>query len=257
MDSQIPSIILHQINHATLSKYVVPGSTPVPFFGNFVGASTYTIGINPSVREFYSEKGELLKHDQKRLEDYESLRLSRDEVIHSFSDKEVEKIYHACLKYFGPNYYHWFDRLESVVNLAFHSSYFDGSACHLDLIQWATDPIWGAILKADPINARYLLKNELPFLHQQIEWITKSNPNLERFVLSGKTVIESLKDIFSVKFVGRTDVKGKSKQYSYYVGHLGDTPVYGTSMNIPDSHTSNAHRESFKSWLIERGWKVS
>jgi hypothetical protein len=45
------------------------------------------------------------------------------------------------------------------------ASYYDGSACHLDLVQWATDPVWSGL---DPAEAEALLKADIPFLRQQL-----------------------------------------------------------------------------------------
>jgi hypothetical protein len=40
----------------------------------------------------------------------------------------------------------WFDQMEEFVLTNTGYSYFDGTACHLDLIQWATDPVWSSEL---------------------------------------------------------------------------------------------------------------
>ena len=107
-------------------------------------------------------------------------------------------------------------------------------------------------MEFDPTDARYLLDNDLPFLYQQINWIKNYNPNLKRFVLSGKTVIDSLKDSFSLSLEGKTAVEGKNHQDSLYTGDFKGTPVYGTSMNISDSHTSDPHRDYLSLWIKEK-----
>ena len=253
MNNVIPDFIADRICKPTLSKYVVRGSTPVPFFGNFFSASTYTIGINPSLKEFYSNSGELLKMGDKRLEDFQSLGIDQSlEFPYPISNTHIDSIFAACINYFQKKPYHWFEAIEHTVNRVCDSSYFDNSACHLDLVQWATDPIWSAILEFDPTDARYLLDNDLPFLYQQINWIKNHNPNLKRFVLSGKTVINSLKDSFSLSLEGKTAVEGKNHQYSLYTGDFKGIPVYGTSMNISDSHTSDLHREYLRLWIKEK-----
>jgi hypothetical protein len=252
MNNVIPDFIADRICKPTLSKYVVRGSTPVPFFGNFFGASTYTIGINPSLKEFYSNSGELLKMGEKRLEDFQSLGIDQSlEFPYPISNTHTDSIFAACINYFQKKPYQWFNAIEDAVNKVCGSSYFKDSACHLDLVQWATDPIWSVILKEDPTDAQYLLESDLPFLCQQFHWIKKYNPRIERFVLSGKTVIDSLTEIFSITYVGKTQAAGKKHQYSLYVGDFYGTPVYGTSMNISDSHTSSAHRGYLSYWLRE------
>jgi hypothetical protein len=39
-------------------------------------------------------------------------------------------------------YRRWFDPLDQALRAAFGVSYYAGTACHLDLVQWATTPVW-------------------------------------------------------------------------------------------------------------------
>jgi hypothetical protein len=58
----------------------------------------------------------------------------------------------------------------------------DGTACHLDLIQWATDPIWG---KRHPKSVRkQLLVEDAPFLAEQLK-----NERLRLLLVNGMSVI--------------------------------------------------------------------
>lgn len=252
MIDQIPDFIFDRICQPTLSKYVVKGSTPVPFFGNFISASTYTIGINPSLKEFQSISGKLLKNGEKRLEDFISLGIEESDFSYPIPAKYADSIIKSCFNYFKINPYHWFNAIEETVNIVCNSSYFEDSACHLDLVQWATNPIWNKILNQDSMDASYLLEKDLPFLKQQIHWLKVNNPSLKRFVLSGKTVIDSLTDTFNIALVGKTSVKDKNRQYLLYRGDFGGTPVYGTSMNISDSYTSALHREYLSAWIAKQ-----
>ena len=61
-------------------------------------------------------------------------------------------------------YQRWFDVLEKVLK-QIGAGYYDGSACHLDLVQWATDPVWGGL--ETPEKDR-LLNSDIPFLGQQL-----------------------------------------------------------------------------------------
>lgn len=256
MTSEVPEFIVDRICRPTLSNYVVPRSMPIPFFGNFTSSSVYTIGINPSHKEFLSDSGNLFETGEKRLHDFESLNIIEGELPPKLEVDQISKIYKGCTQYFQKNPYYWFNPLENFVNSALKSSYFEGTACHLDLVQWATNPIWNKILKQDPTDARYLLDSDFPFLLNQIRWVKENNSKLRAFVLSGRTVIESLGDIFALEFRDKTKVNNKRRQYSLYVGDLDGTPVYGTSMNISDSHTSNSHREYLANWLIQSQMRV-
>ena len=52
----------------------------------------------------------------------------------------LTKVLDDCNGYFQRNpYRRWFDQFHPVLT-ACGASYYDGSACHLDLVQWATDP---------------------------------------------------------------------------------------------------------------------
>jgi hypothetical protein len=49
-----------------------------------------------------------------------------------------------CAAYFQRNpYRRWFDPLDELLRAGVGASFYDGTACHLDLVQWATDPVWG------------------------------------------------------------------------------------------------------------------
>lgn len=249
MIDQFPNFLVHRIGVPTLSKYVVKGSTPIPFFGNFLSSRVYTIGINPSHKEFLATNGKLLDAHEKRLSDFQTLRINPIEGISPIEMSHSQEVLDSCLSYFRKNPYQWFNYLEKVVNSALRSSYFNDTACHLDLVQWATDPVWSNILKQDAIDARYLLESDLPFLIEQINWLQKNNKNLRCFFLSGRTVVERLKDVFQLQFAGKTQAPEKDIQYSLYKGQIDGIAAYGTSMNVSDSHTSDTHREWLAEWL--------
>ena len=256
MSAYAPDFVIQRIYSKSLSKFIVPRSTPIPFFGNFNSASVYTIGINPSHQEFLSGLDQLLPANKKRLEDFDSLGIASIEEDNFLDEEQANRIFSSCIQYFQNNPYEWFNSIETTVNLPLNTSYFDGSACHLDLIQWATNPVWSGILKEDSRDAKYLLESDLPFLSQQIQWIKSNNQNLKCFVLSGKTVVQSLQELFDLRLSSRTKARAKVRQYSLYVGSFQGTPVYGTSMNIPDAYTSSSHREFFSDWLAQNEAKV-
>ena len=144
---------------------IVPFSTPVVSFGDPNEASMVTVGINPSSLEFFkgSKVKKLLAPGEKRLVDTETLgielgtTLNRDQAI---------RVIVGCYNYFKTKPYDWFDHLEENANKVFGYSYKNGSSAHLDLVQWATDPVWGNF--EDEITQEILLKNDLEFLKYQI-----------------------------------------------------------------------------------------
>ncbi len=69
---------------------VIPGSTPVVSLGKAATARVATLGLNPSKREFASEKGVWLVGDQRRLATYDSLGV--DDHARSRLDPHVPEI---------------------------------------------------------------------------------------------------------------------------------------------------------------------
>jgi len=67
-------------------------------------------------------------------------------------------------------------------------SYYDGSACHLDLVQWATDPVWGDLEEAEQEK---LLEADLHFFREQLSY-----EHIRLLLLCGKTVMEQYRRHF-------------------------------------------------------------
>jgi hypothetical protein len=141
---------------------IVPGSTLVVAFGDVRLAKVATLGWNPSKLEFLDDSGRLLEGAERRLETKASLKARR---IPIGSAGDINMVFEGCNLYFQrrPNR-RWFDVLGKVLKHV-GASYYDGSACHLDLVQWATDPVWGR-LESDERES--LLKTDIPFLRLQL-----------------------------------------------------------------------------------------
>jgi hypothetical protein len=147
--TEIPSYIEDRIRRPPPpNSSVVPGSTPVLSFGDAQRATVATLGLNPSRVEFLDRHGNELTGDSRRLATHISLETS--DLI-TAPIEIVSKVLEDCNGYFHRNpYRRWFDQLHPVLT-ACGASYYDGSACHLDLVQWATDPTWG---KLTPVEVR-------------------------------------------------------------------------------------------------------
>jgi hypothetical protein len=141
---------------------IVPNPTPVIAFGDIRKAKVATLGWNPSKSEFLDFTGHLLEGSRRRLVTTRSLI---NDGLTPTSDAGIAKVFDGCNGYFQRcPYGRWFDVLEKVLEHA-RASYYDGSACHLDPVQWATDPVWG---KLEPREQELLLKADIPFLRQQL-----------------------------------------------------------------------------------------
>lgn len=164
---------------------IVERSTPVLSFGDALRADVATLGINPSRQEFYSIEGELLIGAQRRLATTDSLGIMAGQPL---TEDQARRVVAESNDYFARNPYNWFNPLEALLNTAASASYYDRSACHLDLVQWATDPVWGKL--TDRGAAALLLEEGR--LHLET-LLARSNVHL--VLLNGATVVEQLQDI--------------------------------------------------------------
>ena len=160
----------------------VQGSTPVISFGDPLHAEVATIGINPSRREF-DENG-WLRGPKRRLATLESLGASPDGMLPA---EQAHDVVVDCNRYFERNpYWRWFKPLDELLASAVGASYRDGTACHLDLVQWATDPVWG--LMKDQAEKQLLLVEGRPHLETLL-----CESNVHLILAAGRAVIEQLR----------------------------------------------------------------
>ena len=63
--------------------------------------------------------------------------------------------------------------------------------------------------------------------------------------------INNLSSEMNLQNVGKTKVAEKEKQYELFTGEFQGIRVFGSTMNVSDSRTSNAHRLYLNMWLRE------
>jgi hypothetical protein len=164
---------------------VLPGSLPVVSFGDPNGALVATLSLNPSWREFESPDGTWLSGSGRRLASLVSLGALDPRDL---DDEQVARVVAESDSYFhGANWYRgWFHWLESLLNASGAGSYFDGTACHLDLVQWATRPAQGEL----PTEVwRRLVEEDRDFLRWQL-----ANTNVRVLLLNGASVVQWLQE---------------------------------------------------------------
>ena len=168
------------------SAGVVPGSTPVVAFGDPARARAATLGITPSRNEFLDGQGRLLDGGQRRLATLRSLAAARPDEL---TDGQAAEVVADCAAYFRRNPYRlWFDPLEQLLRAALGASYCDGTACHLDLVQWATDPVWGQM--SDEQARQALTDGGVPHLRAQLA----ANPHISVVLCNGRQVIDQVRE---------------------------------------------------------------
>jgi hypothetical protein len=170
---------------------IVRWACPVPFFGRISNATIATVGLNPSIREFADARGDELQGSTRRFPTLSSLTLS------SWSKADashVGAIANACSDYFAGNpYQRWFGTLDAVLKRARYSYYNDlRSACHLDLVPFATHNRWGTLTLQQRRRLVILASRHLGSILLQT--------SIRLLILNGQSVITHLSSISDAVF---------------------------------------------------------
>lgn len=212
---------------------VVPDSTPVVNFGDARSARVATLGLNPSKVEFLNSSGCLLRDDQRRLETLQSLEV-RD--LSNAPPSVIGAVYESCVQYFRRNpYRRWFDQLERVLR-RLNVSYYEGTACHLDLVQWATDPTWGSL----PASIRRrLLEEDAEFLWKQL-----TCESIELLLLNGRGVVKEFERRYALRFTQIATERFGKIPTTFFRGNIGKVLIVGWSTNLQSTRgVTNFARE--------------
>lgn len=206
--------------------HVVPGSTPVLSFGNASVAEVATLGLNPSRQEFLDRNGRELGGTARRFETLASLGVSS---LSSASEPMLRRVVNACNGYFQTNpYRRWFDQLEPMLQ-SVGASYYDGSACHLDLVQWATDPVWSKI--PDRAVRDRMLAEDADFLRHLL-----TAGSFKLLLINGSGVVRQFERVMGISLRTAGSVNGSSVESRMSVGRLPfGTRVVAWSVNIQSS----------------------
>jgi hypothetical protein len=213
---------------------VVPGSTPVVAFGDPSSAEVATLGINPSRVEFIGH-GSLMSGGRRRLATLDSLAATSLEQL---SDAQIGAVMAECASYFRRNPYRvWFDPLDAILRAATGTSFCDGTACHLDLVQWATDPVWGRI--TDIAVRAALLGDGVPHLRSQL-----AQDNVRLVLLNGRQVVTqaSVSGLAPLAEAGRIEVG--HIRCRLFTAEAGGVRWVGWSTNLQSS------------WGVSAGFKA-
>jgi len=168
---------------------VISWGSPVPSFGDFSASKVATLGLNPSNREFVDEAGNELTGKFRRFHTLNSLGLE------SWSDvdaRHLQLIWDSCQHYFWINPYdRWFRVLDLVIS-GVNATYYGKSAtaCHLDLIPYATSQKWTELSKKQRSTLLSMVGNTLG-------QIVRESP-IKLIILNGKSVVEMFQDISGV-----------------------------------------------------------
>jgi len=204
---------------------VISGSSPVVSFGDARVARVATLGLNPSRIEF-EVKGVELDGPSRRFETTRSLGVST--LVDASSDA-VEVVFRRCNDYFSGNpYRRWFNRLEPILR-SVGASYYDGTGCHLDLSQWATDPTWNGL--TSEVRTR-LLQRDGRFLASQLH-----SEHIDILLLNGAAVVDGFRRVLGgVLELLPDNVSDCTVTTRLWTGRHNDMRVIGWSTNLPSSY---------------------
>jgi hypothetical protein len=212
-------------------------------FGNAAAAGIATVGLNPSRQEFLDRNGRELTGSSRRFETMKSLGVS--ELV-TAPDSTLIRVVQACNDYFAANpYRQWFDQLEPILQ-SVGTSYYDSSACHLDLVQWATNPVWSRI--PDQTVRERLLEQDVGFLCQQLRSRT-----YKLVLINGKGVVEQFEAAMGITLRSMGSVTGTSASSRLLIGNLPwGTRVIAWSINVQSSFgVCNALRDRLAACVAE------
>jgi len=256
---QILSVLIDRMSSSSIKHMdIIPWSCPVISFGDLSRASIGTVGLNPSNREFVDGNGRELDGELRRFHTLRSLGLKR---WSDASAKHLRLVQQYCDEYFDRNPYDaWFKRLDQIV-LGTGASYYGGtmnSACHLDLIPYATASKWSSLSASQRADLIEFSGDALGLLLQ--------DSHLNMLILNGSSVVNYFQRIARVELEesympewnlsrsGRSGVLGFS--YSGYVsGFAGKTferpvLVVGYNHNIQSSYgVTRAVIDSITDWI--------
>ena len=230
---------------------IIANSTPVLFFGNIYNSKVATLGINPSKNEFL-KNGEELSRIERRFQTLNSLGSTSHENL---TNEHIQKVINSCLNYFNVNpYKRWFDILENYILQKLSVSYYSGTACHLDIVQWATDPIWR---KLDRITKNLLIKNDIEFLSIQLQ-VEK----IDTLLINGKGATEIFIEYFKPTLIKQDKLLVGNKSCNVYSYELKlknkIVKIYAWSNNLQSTvGLTNQMREEIGNWVKEESNIVS
>ncbi len=238
---------------------IIEWACPVPYFGRLSCARIATVGINPSNKEFVADDGAALLKERARL----PTRRSLDLTSWGAADHEaLRNILSACEEYFDVNPYgRWFGVLERLL-IALDASYYGtgASACHIDVVPFATHAKWGELPRAAQAD---LLRMGL-----DATALLLRDSRVQVLVLNGRSVASALKehvDVLEAHRIPSWDLaraNGAAVPGIAYTGtttHLGTCDlgrrvhIVGWNHNLQSSFgVTGAVKDEIARWLAER-----
>jgi hypothetical protein len=209
------------------SKYIIPESFPVTSFGDINAADVVTVGINPSSVEFQSREN-LLAMSKKRFVDSETLEIEPESIPTLMQAQQILDGNHS---YFKIRPYGWFNWLEKWILEPQGLSYFKDSVAHLDLVQWATKPVWSGI--KDVQAQQVLVEHDRRFLSELLD---QKKPSL--VLLNGKTAVDTFASHGLFSLETNYELYGADQLLTVSRGTVNGQPAIGWNMFLQSQRTN-------------------
>ncbi|MDR0837330.1 MAG: hypothetical protein LBM94_03825 [Propionibacteriaceae bacterium] len=223
---------------------VVAGSTPVVAFGDMFKATVATLGLNSSKGEFLNRDGSWLSEGERRLATLKSLSATEGVPL---TQTQASQVVEECVTYFQADhnpYWLWFKPLNVLLEDAeTQTSYSAGTACHLDLVQWATDPVWSGLGRS---IQEQLIRQDKNFLVSQLR-----NGHIRTVLLNGKAVVDQAPRL-GVSWSEQRKVTLAGKGCVISVGDAAGVRFIGWSTNLQSSFGVSNEFKSELARLIAR-----
>jgi len=239
-----PRYLAEMIRRPTPARSgVLAGTVPVVSFGDPTTSRVATLGINPSSGEFLTN-GVHFPIAKRRLATLQSLGVSDAAEL---TDAHVTTVIDECNAYFTNRPYRkWFDPLDAVLSQGLDASYYAGSACHLDIVQWATHPVWSGL---DSTQKSRLLEEGVPFLTEQLR-----QTGIRLVVVNGAQVWAQLAQVglATVDDVAEFRFGVAQKKATLRIGEGSGAVFVGWTLNLQGSHgIRHEDRMALAQWLAD------
>lgn len=212
MNSLLANLVSKYSKPEVLASEVIPWSCPVPVFGQLGTSYVATLGLNPSNLEFVDRFGNELHGAHRRFETLTSLRLSK---WSDAGEMHFQKMWDSLQKYFLNNPYdRWFRKLDLLISET-SASYYLGTACHLDLIPYATSRKWSTLTSLQRDNLLLASGNCLALL--------LGSSNIKTLILNGASVISHFQALAGISF-------RKEKMEDWTLRSCGELKISGYSV---------------------------
>ena len=140
-------------------------------------------------------------------------------------DRRLLNVVEGLDSYFDRNpYWQWFRPLDRLLLRGLDASDVDGTACHLDLSQWATDPTWSGLSSDQQVA---LVEQDGWFLRQQ--W---AEQNITVVLLNGRAVVDQVQAAGLVDLEEVGAVSNHHLTTKIFAGESDGVRVLGWSSNL-------------------------